>query len=153
MSQFQNKPIDIRSATIGDADDFFKVHQASFARPYTTHDFTRFLNDGCQSWIAICNNEAAGFILTQRSGDDAEILTLATLPALRRSGVAGQLVAAAIKNLAAQKYKSLFLEVSVENKVALALYSQAGFLTVGRRPCYYHEADRPIDAFILKKEL
>ena len=153
MFHFQKKQIDIRSATIGDADDFFKVHQASFARPYTAHDFTRFLNDGCQSWTAICDGEAAGFILTQRSGDDAEILTLATLPALRHGGIAGQLVAAAIKNLAAQKFAALFLEVSVENKAALALYSQAGFLTVGRRPCYYYEADRPIDAFILKKEL
>ena len=85
---------------------------------------------------------------------EAEILTIAVDPSHRRSGL-GQVLLAAASDLASQQGgEALFLEVSVDNEPALALYDRAGFVRVGLRRGYYTGPDgRPIDALVLRRNL
>ena len=90
-----------------------------------------------------------GFILARVAGGEAEILTLAVLPAARGRGLGRALLRAAARHAQALGAASLFLEVGTDNPAALALYAGQGFGPVGRRKGYYDGRD----ALILRVEL
>jgi [ribosomal protein S18]-alanine N-acetyltransferase len=88
-----------------------------------------------------------GFVLARVAADEAEILTLAVPPAVRRCGVGAALLRAAAAGAAARGATALFLEVSAANAPARALYAAAGFAEVGRRRRYYADG---ADALVLR---
>ncbi len=90
---------------------------------------------------------AGGIVLARVVADEAEILTLAVLPAARRMGLGRLLLCEARMAAAAAGALAMFLEVSEANPAARALYASTGFLPVGRRRNYY--ADRS-DALVLR---
>ncbi len=79
----------------------------------------------------------AGFLLGRVAADEAELLTLAVLPARRRRGTARALLRAWQPLAKHQGAQTLFLEVDATNAAALALYTTEGFHQTGRRPSYY----------------
>ena len=92
-------------------------------------------------------DERGGLVLVRRVADEAEILTLATAPALRRQGVARRMLAAALAWAGDHGAQVVFLEVSERNTPARALYAAAGFIPCGRRPRYYTDGS---DALVLR---
>jgi len=95
-------------------------------------------------------DEAGGLVLARVAADEAEILTLAVAPALRRQGRGRALLAAALSHAAAAGARRLFLEVAEGNAAARALYAAAGFREVGRRPAYYASGEA---ALVLQADL
>lgn len=91
-----------------------------------------------------------GFLLARVAADEAEILTLAVAPPARRQGVGGALLAAALVRALAAGAATMFLEVSVANTPARALYAAAGFAESGRRRRYYADGS---DALVLSRRL
>jgi ribosomal-protein-alanine N-acetyltransferase len=91
-----------------------------------------------------------GMILTRVSADEAEVLTLAVAPEVRRQGVAGALLAGAMAAAREQAAMTMVLEVAVGNAAARALYERAGFVEAGRRPRYYANGG---DALIMRVSL
>jgi [ribosomal protein S18]-alanine N-acetyltransferase len=92
----------------------------------------------------------AGFVLARAAGGEAEILTLAVLPAARRRGLGGALMAAALAGAALRGAAVMFLEVAAGNAAACGLYHGLGFAGVGRRRCYYPDGS---DALVLRRDL
>ncbi len=91
-----------------------------------------------------------GCVIARVAAGEAEILTLAVAPALRRGGRGRALLRAAAGRCAAAGAALLFLEVAADNSAALALYAAEGFRAVGRRRAYYaHGAD----AVVLRRDL
>lgn len=88
-----------------------------------------------------------GMVLARLAADEAEILTLAVAPALRRQGRGRALLGAAMARAAAAGAAALLLEVSSENGGARALYAAAGFREVGRRRRYYADGS---DAVVMR---
>ena len=86
-----------------------------------------------------------GFVLARLAGGEAEILTLAVVPGLRRQGLGRALLD---QILAGMPETPVFLEVAVDNVPAIALYGAAGFVQCGRRAAYYG-AGR--DAIVLRR--
>jgi ribosomal-protein-alanine N-acetyltransferase len=85
---------------------------------------------------------------------EAEILTLATIPKVRRKGLASLLLEAAIQEAKARGVRSFFLEVDENNRFALNLYAKFGFRTVGKRPGYYpSKHGAAANALILRRDL
>lgn len=84
--------------------------------------------------------------------DEAEILTLAVLPAARRSGLGIRLVAACLDEAAAAGALRVHLEVGARNVPARALYARAGFVETGWRPRYYHGGAGREDAVLLARD-
>jgi len=76
-------------------------------------------------------------VLARVAGDEAEILTICVVPAARRTGHGGALLAAAEARAAADGAAKMFLEVAADNVAALSMYRSAGYETVGRRARYY----------------
>jgi ribosomal-protein-alanine N-acetyltransferase len=95
-------------------------------------------------------DQTGGMILARTAADEAEILTLAVVPAARRQGVARALVEAAAAHASLQGAVRLFLEVSTSNLAAQALYRAAGFAQVGIRRRYYPDGS---DALVLSRAI
>ncbi|HEY4944138.1 MAG TPA: GNAT family N-acetyltransferase [Rhizomicrobium sp.] len=96
----------------------------------------------------------SGFILARAAGGEAEILTLAVAPAVRRRGLATELVSAAASHAHRLGAAALFLEVAAGNLAACALYRRQGFVEAGLRKGYYTLAGRkPQDALVLRSNL
>ena len=93
---------------------------------------------------------AGGMALARAVGEQAEILTLAVIPAARRRGIARALLQAAAREASRLGARTMFLEVSSANATARALYAAAGFTEIGRRPRYYSNGT---DALILSAPL
>jgi ribosomal-protein-alanine N-acetyltransferase len=89
-------------------------------------------------WLTLASleQEDVGFALAHSTGEEAELLLLATSPRARRRGVAGALLRATIAEAEARGARQLHLEVRAGND-AVRLYRREGFDKVGERRDYY----------------
>jgi ribosomal-protein-alanine N-acetyltransferase len=92
----------------------------------------------------------SGMVLARVAADEAEILTIAVVPAARRAGLGRALLRAAEQEASTRGARTMFLEVAPGNAAAGALYAAAGYAEVGRRPRYYPDGS---DALILARPL
>jgi len=91
-----------------------------------------------------------GLLLARVAADEAEVLTLAVLPGLRRQGLGRALLQASMAEAHRRGAAALLLEVAVDNAAARRLYDGAGFTPVGRRKRYYADGS---DALVLRAAL
>ena len=116
------------------------LHAAAFADGWSAQSLRDlFATPGVFAFAA-----PEGFILVRAAGDEAEILTLAVVPAARRNGLGRALVRAALAHARTLGILNLFLEVGAGNDAAQRLYRGLGFVAVGRRKAYYGEEDADI---------
>lgn len=134
-----------------DSDALALLHALSFETPWDATSLHDFL---MQAGVFGLGLPDAGFILCRIVADEAEILTLATEPGLRRRGLGRHLVEAAASVAREAGAGRLFLEVGQDNEAALALYARCGFSKVGHRRGYYRRATGlEVDAQVLSLEL
>lgn len=116
-----------------------RLHAASFTtpRPWTEAELAGFLADPLCDLIAL----DGGFALIRTIAGEAELLTIAVDPTLRRRGLGRTLLDAALVRAKAHGAEAIFLEVAADNVAAIALYEAAGFQRSGTRPGYYRQAD------------
>lgn len=115
-------------------------------RPWSAAEFAAMLDMG-GSFLLLRDH---GFLLGRAIAGEAELLTLAVAPELRRQGIAmdllGEFTATARKGGA----DTAFLEVASDNLPAQALYARAGWQGCGRRKSYYAPG---VDALVLRLDL
>lgn len=138
----------LRAAVTMDADLLAAMHRAAFEDPWGADEIAALL-DGPGGFALIAEVDD-GFILCRAIGGEAEILTLAVAPAMRRNGIGRMLVEAAAAIAAEQDAEVLFLEVAEDNVAAIALYQSSGFGWAGRRPLYYGGTT---DALVMRRRL
>ncbi|GBR44289.1 ribosomal-protein-alanine acetyltransferase [Neokomagataea tanensis NBRC 106556] len=102
-----------------------------------------FTIPGTRAYCAHHGDLGLGLIVYRVIAGEVEILTLGTLSHARRRGVARRLVQEVLQ------YGTVFLEVSVQNTGAQALYHSLGFEVVGRRKRYYQDGS---DATVLRRD-
>jgi ribosomal-protein-alanine N-acetyltransferase len=118
------------------------LHRASFAHPWSASEFEALLTDpSCFGDGIEAKSRLAGFILSRRALDEAEILTIVVDSRLRQHGCGQRLLAAHLARLSALGVVKLFLEVDEGNEAALALYRRMGFAQLGMRKGYYVKKD------------
>ncbi|MFN3643663.1 MAG: GNAT family N-acetyltransferase [Gemmobacter sp.] len=124
------------------------LHARCFGRPrpWTAEGFAAAL---AAPGGFLCGGPA-GFALGRALAGEAELLTLAVDPGLRRQGHAASLLAAFEAEVARRGAGRAFLEVAADNAPARALYAAAGWRPAGLRRGYYGAG---IDALILDKPL
>lgn len=147
----------IRVASSDDIPALVRIHGASFVEPWDVQGF-HGLMAGAGAFVLVGRNAAAtdlqSFVLIQIAADESEILSIATIPAARRSGLARALVLEAAAQAALRQANMMFLEVAEDNEAALALYRGCGFAVHGRRQAYYiRSAAQPVDALLLRTHL
>ena len=125
------------------------LHKLCFEKYWNKSAFEALLRlPTTYGWV--CEN---GFILFSVCADEAEILTLGIHPQIRKNGVGTALLSYALEQLKNQGVQSVFLDVSVLNLPARALYQKLGFDQIAVRKAYYTENNQKTDALILKKKI
>lgn len=82
---------------------------------------------------------------------DADLLTIATVPAARRRGVATALLTALVRAAVDAGCRAVLLEARASNAPAQRLYATHGFAPIGRRRRYYRA---PVeDAVVMRRRL
>lgn len=144
----------LRPATEDDINRVAHIERTCFADPWTEESFRRLL--GIPSAIFLValfppDEAITGYVIAFSVGEDAEVLNVAVAPEFRGRGLAGQMLDAALIQLAAQGVHTAFLEVRESNGAARSLYRSRGFSEIGRRSKYYR---RPVeDALVLRRFL
>lgn len=127
-----------------------RIHAQAFSstRAWSAAEFRSLLD---QPGMALTGDDRA-FALLRVTLDEAEVLTIATAPEHRRKGLARAVLAQAETAAQALGAAVIFLEVAEDNDAARALYAQAGYAQIGRRPGYYLPKDAaPVAALVLRK--
>ena len=94
------------------------------------------------------NKEIVGFTVILENPPDAEIHNLFICNELRGRGLGKILFKQAIQMLSAE-VENLYLEVSEDNNIAIALYKSLGFEEIGARKNYYRKGSTANNAIIM----
>jgi ribosomal-protein-alanine N-acetyltransferase len=145
----------IAEAAAADAGTIAALHAASFHRGWSEDEVEALLTDrNVLAHRACRGRRLAGFILSRRAADEAEILSVATAPPARGRGIGAAMLDLHLRRLAGLGVAAVYLEVEEENAPARRLYASAGFRAVGRRQGYYRTRDgRTADAVVLRRDL
>ena len=155
----------IRPATALDLDGVVAIERISFSDPpWSRSSFASLISDPHARFLVasvggpedaigerrdFCSSPAviAGYVVVSVAADEGDLSNLAVAPEMRRHGVGGRLLDAAIQSAHDAGVRALYLEVRESNAGALRLYASRGFAPVGRRQRYYRQ---PVeDALIL----
>ena len=125
------------------------LEAACFPTPWSPEQLAQELEAPGGLQLALLRNGALhGYALLRCTAGEAELLRIATDPALRRAGLGRQLLEASLEAVRRAGCALMFLEVREGSAAARSLYRSAGFEEIGRRPRYYHE---PVEDAILMR--
>jgi ribosomal-protein-alanine N-acetyltransferase len=121
------------------------IQARCFEDPWSERSVADVLvSPGAFGYMAVTPNGrsdiAVGYVIARVSGDDAELLSLGVAPEQRRAGVAKRLIDEVLRIGALKGVRRLYLEVAEDNAPAQMLYSDYGFVQVGRREGYYRRS-------------
>ncbi|MEZ5690552.1 MAG: GNAT family N-acetyltransferase [Rickettsiales bacterium] len=137
------------------------IHKKCFPRYLEREAFTDFFSvKNTFAFIAIDSTKkdmtdaAIAMIVYRTMFEQAEILTIGTIPDYQGQGIAKILLRKAVDNCKQEGAKRLLLEVEVGNEVAIKLYKDNGFVQIDRRKLYYRQIDGTYtDALVMLKKL
>jgi ribosomal-protein-alanine N-acetyltransferase len=118
---------------------------AQFKEEFAGIPTTRFMS------VAEDGNTIVGYcgVFVPAPGIEADILTVAVLPAYRRQGIAKEFMRQ-IEEYAVQRQASaMMLEVELSNESAIKLYESLGYMKISVRMDYYGPGK---DAHVMRKE-
>lgn len=146
----------IAPAGLGQERELARLHALSFSPGWSAAAIADLLaTPGAFALLGAPSgdSQAGAMALAWVVAGEAEILTLCTDPALRRTGAGQALTQEIMARAAAHGAAAVMLEVSRANLAAQALYFGLGFVEVGRRENYYRTVDGLVDALVLRCRL
>ena len=119
-----------------DAAALCAIAGQSFPETWSEKDFRYFLTHPHRVALGVYSDggELLAYFVGILVQGDLDVVSLATLPAHRKKGMARLLLLAA---LADERVERAFLEVRISNGEAKQLYEAAGFKAMGIRKKYY----------------
>ncbi len=107
---------------------------------------TRFMS------VAEDGNTIVGYcgVFVPAPGIEADILTVAVLPAYRRQGIATEFMRQIEAYAVEREASAMMLEVELSNDSAIKLYESLGYVKISVRMDYYGPGK---DAHVMRKEL
>ena len=129
-----------------------EIEKLCFSAPWSERSIVAELRSEWSLWLVEeRDGVVVGYVGSQSSPPEADIMNVAVSPDYRRQGIGESLMIALGEALTQKGIESLTLEVRASNEGAIALYSRLGYEQVGCRPNYY--TDPKEDALIMRKEL
>jgi ribosomal-protein-alanine N-acetyltransferase len=134
--------VSIRDATNRDLQRIFEIERLAFPHPWSLESFRRELALPFSRLItaeADPENDGplAGFLCRWLIAEECHILNVAVHPAMRRRGIAAQLLVEAIDEAKAKNIELVTLEVRRSNFAARDLYRKFNFEDRRLRRNYY----------------
>ena len=119
---------------------------AQFKEEFAGIPTTRFMS------VAEDGNTIVGYcgVFVPAPGIEADILTVAVLPAYRRQGIAKEFMRQIEAYAVERQASAMMLEVELTNESAIKLYESLGYKKISVRMDYYGPGK---DAHVMRKEL
>jgi ribosomal-protein-alanine N-acetyltransferase len=95
--------------------------------------------------------EVLGYAGIDVAGEVADVMTMATAPAHRGTGIGRRLLDELVRRARERGCEALLLEVRADNDAARRLYDTNGFATISVRRRYYQPGD--VDALVMRRLL
>jgi ribosomal-protein-alanine N-acetyltransferase len=144
-------PVTVRAAIAADLDDVYAIETSSFSMPWRRESFRDVLLGAAADFrVAVRAGRVVGYTIVIVAADEAELASIAVVPAARRAGIARLLLDAVCTSLDRRGVARTFLEVRESNVAALALYRAFGFAEIARRRRYYRLPDE--DAVVMRRD-
>ena len=112
-------------------------------------DFYTFISNQNNIFI-LSHPKPVGYLKARVTGDEIEIISILIDKKFRKIGIGKSLLNKLLNIALKKEIKNIFLEVSVENQIAINLYKKFNFIKVGKRKNYYFHNGKYIDADIMK---
>jgi [ribosomal protein S18]-alanine N-acetyltransferase len=129
------------------------LDRSSHLTPWTEGNFRDALAAGNLCVVGEQTGQLVAYAVLQMGAGEAELLTMAVLPAARRRGLGRQLLRELIARASVYRAAAIWLEVRVSNTAAIGLYRKAGFADIGWRKGYYQSTDGREDAIMMRLAL
>ncbi|MEP6702987.1 MAG: ribosomal protein S18-alanine N-acetyltransferase [Betaproteobacteria bacterium] len=129
------------------------LEHVSQLTPWTERNFRDALAAGNLGVVGISQSIVVAMAVLQMGAGEAELLTMAVLPAMRRCGLGRLLLDELILRVLNYGADAIWLEVRVSNAPAIALYRSAGFVDIGWRKGYYRTLTGREDAMMMRLAL
>jgi len=148
------KEIMIRNATKDDLEKILEIERASFNRTdaFSPTLFKKYLRELKEGFFVVLDepNSIVGYAILGEENDKGYLLSIAIHPKKRNHGFATSL----LKFLEFKCYEKgltkMTLEVRVNNKKAIEIYKNLGFVEVGKKKDFYADG---VDALVMEKRL
>ncbi len=112
-------------------------------------DFYTFISNQDNIFI-LAHPKPVGYLKARVIRDEIEIISILIDKKFRKIGIGKSLMNKLLNIALKKKIQNIFLEVSVENLIAINLYKKFNFIKVGKRKNYYFQNGKYIDADIMK---
>ena len=129
------------------------LERSSQFSPWTEGNFRDALAAGNLCVVGIWDNVLTAMAVLQMAAGEAELLTMAVIPPLRRRGFGRQVLVELILRASAYGAEAIWLEVRASNAAATSLYRSAGFVEIGWRKDYYQTPVGREDAMMMRLAL
>jgi ribosomal-protein-alanine N-acetyltransferase len=147
------EPLQFRPMGEFDIPAVVALERSSQFSPWTEGNFRDALAAGNLCLVGIWEHVLSAMAVLQMAGGEAELLTMAVNPELRRRGFGRLLLNQLIARASSYGADAIWLEVRRSNAPAIALYRSAGFVDVGWRKGYYQTAAGREDAMMMRLAL
>jgi ribosomal-protein-alanine N-acetyltransferase len=129
----------IRRATPNDTKAIADREQLIFTDPWSYESILAAITqNGAMCYVALDDQgELLAYLIGRCIMPEGEIYRVATVPEMRKRGIAYRLIDYALKTERGRGLESVFLEVREKNVAARKLYSAYGFTQIGIRKNYY----------------
>ncbi|MDQ1289895.1 MAG: [ribosomal protein S18]-alanine N-acetyltransferase [Actinomycetota bacterium] len=145
-------PSHLRSLRWWDVERILPVERSLFGpTAWTAEAFWSELAHPATRWYVVAEDDDGnllGYGGLMVTGAEADVQTVAVVPAAQGRGVGGRLLDALLDEAARRGATSVMLEVRADNPTAAGLYRRAGFEQISIRRRYYQPGD--VDALILR---
>ncbi len=123
-----------------------------YEKKWKKKDFYSFISDQNNIFI-LSHPKPVGYLKARVIKDEIEIISILIDKKFRKEGIGKDLLNKLLTIAFKKKIQHIFLEVSVENEIAINLYKKFNFIKVGIRKSYYFQNGRNIDANIMRLAL
>ncbi len=147
-------PIVIDDADLDDLPAIYEIEMRSFPTHWSyrvLRDEVRRARPHSRVIVARCADRVVAFAIYWVVVDEAHLLNFAVHPAYRRLGIARRMLDTVLDEARRIGLIRGTLEVRVSNEGAIALYKDAGFVTVAMRRGYYQDTGE--DAYVMWIEI
>ena len=132
--------------------EYYTAIEDEYVKKWEKKDFYSFILNRYNLFI-LSQPKPVGFIKARIIKDDIEIISILIDKKFRKKGMGNNLINKLLSIANKRKIQNIFLEVSVENKIAINLYKKFNFIKIGERKNYYNQNGRKIDAYIMRLDL
>ena len=117
--------------------EYYSEIEDDYEKKWKKKDFNSFISNQHNIFI-LSQPEPVGFIKARIIKDEIEIISILIDKNFRKKGIGKGLLNDLLSLANKKKIQHIFLEVSVENKVAINLYKKFNFIKIGERKDYYN---------------